>query len=430
MRRLIVVATLVCAAAFAQDLKSSDPKERAKAARELGKSGSDAIAQLAPLLKDPVSDVRIEAVRAIVTIGTQHSIDPLVAATRDNEPEIQLRATDGLVNFYLPGYVQTGLSRLTSSVRSRFDRENTQIIDPYVTPRPEVITSLGRLAKGGVSMDVRANAARALGILRGSAAVPDLIEALQSRDDAVLFESLIALQKIRDQSAGPRVIFLLRDLHERVQIAAIDTVGLLQAKEAVPDLHRVYDGASSDRVRRSALTSLSMLANPASRPYFQRAISDKNDNVRASAAEGFARLRSSVDRPMLIQAFNTEKKMPPRLALAFALVLLGNSDTAELTPLTYLVNTLNSRSYRNVAEPYLIEAARDEAVRNALYSYLKNSTREEKSGLARVFAASGDRNSIPQIEWMTKDPDHEVAQEAIRAMRILQARLNATERRR
>ena len=111
--------------------------------------------------------------------------------------------------------------------------------------------------------------------------------------------------------------------------------------------------------------------------------------------------------------------------LAFALVSLGSSATTELAPLSYLVNTLNSRSYRNVAEPYLIETARDEAVRNALYGYLKNSTREEKSGLARVLAASGDRNSLPQIEWMTKDPDPEVAQEAIRAMRILQARLNA-----
>jgi HEAT repeat protein len=427
MRRLIVLAGLLCAAAFAQDLKSTDPKERAKAARELGKSGSEAIAQLAPLLKDPVGDVRVEAVRAIVNIGTQHSLEPLATATRDNEPEVQLRATDGLVNFYLPGYVQSGLSRLTSSVRGRFDRENTQIIDPFVTPRPEVIASLGRLAKGGVSMDVRANAARALGILRGSAAVPDLIEALQSRDDNVLFESLIALQKIRDQSAGPRVIFLLRDLHERVQIAAIDTVGLLRAKQAVPDLHRVYDGASSDRVRRAALTSLSMLSNPASRSYFQKAISDKNDSVRASAAEGFARLKNAADRPMLEQSFNTEKKMPPRLALAFALVSLGNAETAELAPLTYLVHTLNSRSYRNVAEPYLVEAARAGAVRDALYGYLKDSTREEKSGLARVFAASGDNSSIPQLEWLTKDADPEVAQEAIRAMRILRARLSATE---
>ena len=54
-------------------------------------------------------------------------------------------------------------------------------------------------------MDARANAARALGILRGRKAVPDLVEALHSKNTDVIYESLVALQKIRDESAGPRV---------------------------------------------------------------------------------------------------------------------------------------------------------------------------------------------------------------------------------
>src|SRR5690349_17148022 len=198
--RSTALLLLLCLCASAQET-GGDAKQRAKAARELGKGGSEAIAQLTPMLKDPVNDVRIEAVRAIVGIGTQHSLDPLIAATRDNDPEVQLRATDGLVNFYMPGYVQTGLSKLTSSVRSRFDRENTQLVEPFVTVRPEVIEALGKLVRGGTSMDVRANAARAIGILRGRAAVPDLLEAIQTKDDNVIFESLIALQKIGDQSA-------------------------------------------------------------------------------------------------------------------------------------------------------------------------------------------------------------------------------------
>ena len=87
-------------------------------------------------------------------------------------------------------------------------------------------------------MESRANAARAVGILRGKEAIPDLLEALQTKDTEVLFESLIALQKIGDTSAGPRVVSLLRDLVERVQVAAIETVGLLKTREAVPDLQK------------------------------------------------------------------------------------------------------------------------------------------------------------------------------------------------
>ena len=222
-----------------QDLQSTEPKERIKAVRALRDSGSTAIATLTPLLSDPDRDVRLETVRSIVTIGTQHSLDPLVTATRDNDPEVQIRATDGLVNFYVPGYVATGVARFGSAVRGRFDRENRDVVDPWVTVRPEVIQALGKLTRGGASMESRANAARAVGILRGKEAIPDLLEALQTKDTEVLFETLIALQKIGDTTAGPRVVSLLRDLVERVQVAAIETVGLLKTREAVPDLQRV-----------------------------------------------------------------------------------------------------------------------------------------------------------------------------------------------
>jgi hypothetical protein len=58
-----------------------------------------------------------------------------------------------------------------------------------------------------------------------------------------------------------------------------------------------------------------------------------------------------------------------------------------------------------------------------LYVYLKNNTKEEKAGLARVLAVSGDRTSVAQLEPLTRDPDPDVAQEAIRAMRTLQSRV-------
>jgi hypothetical protein len=78
------------------------------------------------------------------------------------------------------------------------------------------VQALGTLVRSGANMEARANAARALGILRAKAAVPDLVAALRSKDKDtdVIFESLIALQKIRDESAAPGVAFLLRDLNQ------------------------------------------------------------------------------------------------------------------------------------------------------------------------------------------------------------------------
>src|SRR4051795_10359445 len=171
-----------------QDLQNADPKERAKAVRSLKDSGVDAIQRLTPLLTDTDRDVRLDVVRTIVTIGTQYSLDPLIAATRDNDAEIQIRAIDGLVNFYVPGYVQTGVGRFNAAVRSRFDHENRDVVDPWVTVRPDVISAIGKLASGGSSMESRASAARAIGILRGKTAVPDLLQSLQTKDTTVLYE--------------------------------------------------------------------------------------------------------------------------------------------------------------------------------------------------------------------------------------------------
>ena len=420
MRSYRVVLLLASATLLpAQDVRPKD-------VREMAKAGSSAIPQLQELLKNPDAEVRIEAVRQITEIGTAGSLDALIPATRDNDPEVQIRATDGLVNFYLPGYVRTGigasLRRAGTSIKGRFTDTNDQVIDPYVTVRPEVIDALGKLASGGGNMDARANAARALGILRGRKAVPDLVEALHTKNSDVMHESLVALQKIRDESAGPRVTFLLHDLDQKVQIAAIVTTGLLRDMDAVPELADVLKRARDAKVKRAALTAIAMLPSEKSRDLYAQYLHDKDDAMRAAAAEGYARLRNPADLPMLEKAWQDEGKTPPRLSLAFAQVMLGKTEIAEFSPLRYLIDELNSAAYKGEALPFLVELARDDRVRKALYGPLEAGTKDEKIGLAGVLARSGDRESIPHLEKLSNDKDADVAQEGLRSLRTLQAR--------
>jgi hypothetical protein len=70
-----------------------------------------------------------------------------------------------------------------------------------------------------------------------------------------------------------------------------------------------------------------------------------------------------------------------------------------------------------------VEAARDARVRTALYGPLQTGTKDEKIGLARVLARSGDRQSIAELQKLNNDTDSEVAQESLRAVRSLQARM-------
>jgi HEAT repeat protein len=409
---------------------SDDAKARAKAVRAYGKSGgSEIIPKLEPYLSDPDVDVRLDAVKAIVDIGTQRSLDPLIKACSDNDPEIQIRATDGLVNFYVPGYIKTGLTasirRVGSSIKAKLVDTNDLIIDPYIHPRPEVIMALGRIVSGGASIEARANAARAVGILRGREALPDLEQAVRSNDSDVIYEALIAIEKIRDPSAGPAIAYRLHDLKEKVQVAAIEATGLLQNRAATNDLRDVLDRSRNTKVKRAALTALAQMPDPQLHGVYLAYLNHKDEGLREAAAEGLGRLKDPADKGGLERAFNNENKTEPRLSIAFALVDYGQLGMAEFDPLRYLVNNLNSAAYRGVARAYITELARDPAVRQALYPVLKEPavTKDEKTGIADALAASGGQDAIAPLEALGQDQDSEVSEAGLRAVKNLRSRL-------
>ena len=428
MKRLLLLL-LPAVLTFAQDStpNSSDARQRARAVKAMGAQGQDAIPKIVPYLRDVDTAVRLEAVKALDDIGGPKTVDGLVEAARDNDPEIQIRAADGLVNVYLPGYLKTGISgtlrRAGDSIRAKFTDTNDQIIDAYVEVPLPVIQVLGRQARGGANFDSRANAARALGILRGQAAIPDLLEALNSKDGRLMYESLIALQKIRDPAAGPGVAFLLRDLDEKVRIAALQATGILRNQGAAPAVRDAIDHPLTAKSQREALSALAMIAEPADRGIFLRYLSDRDDGLRAAGAEGLARLKNSADRPAVEKAFEAERNAGARLSMAFAVVSLGNRQMSEFSPLQYLVNNLNIRANRSAAIAFLTELTRDMEVRQAIYPVLTHATRDEKTGISIVLSRSGERDSEPYLEEMLKDPDPEVMQEGTRSLRTLRTRV-------
>jgi len=416
-RRLLLLA---CIAPF---VFAQTPKDVRAAAKE----GN--ITKLAAYLDARSLDTRIETVKELVALGGKDSIDPLIRATNDADPEVQIRATDGLVNFYLPGYVKQGIGstlvRAGATIRAKFGDTNNQVIDPFVTVRPEVIGALGKLARGGASLDARANACRAIGILRGDAALDPLIEALHTKDNNVMYEALIAIQKLRDPAAGPRIVFLLRDLDDRVQMAAIETAGLLRATGGLPTLRDIVSSPRNSKVERAALFAISNMPGPEDRALFQRQLASKDDRLRAAAAEGLGRIKNPADEPALEKLWHEEDKMAPRLAAAFGLVLEGKLELGDDAPFRYLINTLNSAVWQQTAYAYLVEASREPRVLAALYGPIgqTGSPRDERIWLARVLAASGDTGTVPVLEKTSQDEDKDVAQEGLRALRSLKARL-------
>jgi len=134
-------------------------------------------------------------------------------------------------------------------------------------------------------------------------------------------------------------------------------------------------------------------------------------------------MRNPADTATIDAVYKDEDKTSPRLSQAFALVMEGQAQLSEFSPLQYLINTLNSAAYAGEAFPLLVEAARLPAIRSLLYQPIQSGTRDEKIYLARVLAASGDAEALPYLQKVSQDADSQVAGEGLKALRELRQRL-------
>lgn len=426
--QLVTCGLLACGLLAAQTEDKFDAKQRIARIHDLGKRDKSAIPALSQYLQDSDRSIRVEAVKAIVKIGTEESLSPLATATRDHDPEVQILATDGLTNYYLPGYVVKGgltssLSRGMRQMKSFFSSRNDQIIDADVKIRPDVGEALANEISGGGSTDARSNAALAAGILRDEAAVPALEQVLHAKDSQLIFESLVALQKIHDLSAGPAAASAAHDLDDRVQATALETVGVLHSVQSAPDVRTALANARNIRIRRAALEALAMLAVPTDRSTFQQYLGEQDAELRASALEGLGRIREPEDYPAIQDAYNEkDADWKIHLAAAFALVNEGKVDTSEFSPLLYLVENLDLKGHANAASAYLDELARRENVRAALFPLVATASKDQKIALCSIFAHSRSDDVIQELNTLAKDIDPDVALAASKALRIAQSR--------
>ncbi|MBV8808555.1 MAG: HEAT repeat domain-containing protein [Acidobacteriaceae bacterium] len=423
--RLAGWAVLIPFITRAQNQEGYTTKQRIETIRNLGKRDYTVIPTLAGYLGDQDREIRIEAVNAIVRIDTEHSLDALIQATHDKDAEVQIKATDGIVNAYLPGYVKSGLSgsvtRSVRQVKSYFSNRNDQVVEQGVIVRPDVAEALAEEIGGGADIDARSNAARAAGILRAQPAVPALINATHSRDSQMISECLVALQKIHDPSAGPGISFLAGDLDERVQIAALETIGMLRSLSSAPNVRSALEHGRDAKVRRAALESLAMLGIPGNRPVFQKWVQSSDPEMRAAALEGLGRIREPEDYPVIEAAYNdSDADSRVHLAAAFALASEGKMDTSEFSPLPYLFENLDNRKNSTIATAYLTELARRQGTRAALAKLIPEAMKDQKIALCSILAQSHAPDAVPVLTSLTKDIDPDVAFAASRALRTVQ----------
>lgn len=406
-------------------LKSPDAKVRIKAAREMAKSGDlSVVGPLADALNDSNSDVRREIILALAQFRQPQALDGLIKGTKDADPEVRTVAVRCLVGQYTGEIPTAGFTGFVKKqwrrTRGHFEEDNTKI-DPGLVVDPKTVPALQQTVNDTQSIEAARLAAWGLGVLLAKSAVPDLVKAAHSQDDELARQALHALQKIKDTSAGPQVVDLLDAPDEDVRRDAAVTVGVLKATEAQPKLESIYQDNSNNKNREKAIEGLAYLGQPSSAPVFLKALWSEDASIRASAAEGLARVGDTKNLTDVQKEYAVEKDNNVKLALLFAKCAMG--DTNELGN---LVDELNSRLRGDNAQTYLVELARKNDFLVKLYPYLDSRDNEVRRRLCIVLMYDGDQGNVQQLERLTHDNNGDVATTALRALRAIRARPAST----
>ena len=246
------------------DLKNPDAPRRLDAARDLGLAKTvSAIPALLPLAEDPDSQVRRQVGVTLEQMNDITVLPGLVRLTADGEPDIRERSVQALVNLHLsrPAGPTAALVKLGSLINPWSDQHAETIVEPDVPVDASVVTAL-RARMADSEDRIRRDASHGLGILRGEAAIPELLLAIgQDRDPLVRFEAVRALRKIGDASTGDRLCRCSTSTWT-ASAAGHATLGMLKYPGAVPELTRICEesnrpiGPARLRCRRSPISAI------------------------------------------------------------------------------------------------------------------------------------------------------------------------------
>ena len=402
-------------------LKSKKAGDRRKAAGELGETLSR---EATPLLLGAVGDKDPEVRRAVVKslgmIRDPGAVTMLLTVLEDGVPEVRREAIIALVNLYTEQDASFFLTREAKRLYARLNPfsgpvpSDDTVIEPDVKVAPAVIDGIAECLRDS-NREVRFYAANALGVLRGKAAIPKMVEGMNGAEPNLQIAILRSFYKIRDRSVAGEIQPYLLNTNKKVRNEAILTLGLFKSLEALPQLQTLYDQNPGRDVRLNCLEAMALIGDSGSLPVFRRHLSDGGPKYRQFAAEGIGRAGDASVAEDVSRAFLAEKKPAPRLAMSFALYNLGRKEHLD-----QMVAALKERLIHQQALAYLLELKT--RVSPDLVNYLNDSNPVIRRRLCLTLGMIGDGASARSLRPLLLDNDPEVVSEASRALRRIGAR--------
>jgi len=423
-------------------LKSPNSGTRRDAAHKLGERrvrnqlAVEALAVTAR--KDEEHEVRAEAVQSLGMIKDFSALPEMLDALKDQHPEVRRIAIKALVAMYTEHDIDFITNRRAgwNLFNPFLDTSDHEIVEPYVSVEPLIVTGIGEAARGDRDRDVRVSAVRALGVLRGTAAIPQLADTL-SADQDLRIEVLRAFIKIGDQSAGPHLIPFFRDSDQKVRTQAMVAAGMLKYKPGVEPLLAVYGLGPEkkgtfkivgERVKgglaylpprdEAALWALSLIGDEKAEQTFVENLGDKDADRRQYAIEGLARIADPRYQDQISRLVLTEKNGDVKLAEYWALYKM-----ASTTNIQFIVRKLET-DQEGQARAYLMESNSPAD----LFPYIQSSSKEVRQKVIEILGRIGDQETIKELEPIVRTSSAATADTATVAIKRIEWRMSGRPR--
>jgi HEAT repeat protein len=423
-------------------LKSPNPGTRRDAAHKLGERrvrnqlAVEALAVAAR--KDEDREVRAEALQSLGMIKDFSALPEMLDALKDQHSDVRRVAIRSLVALYTEHDIEFITNRRVgwNLFNPFLDTNDHEIVEPYITIEPLIVTSIGESARGDRERDVRISAIRALGVLRGTIAIPLLADAL-SADQDLRIEVLRAFIKIGDQSAGPYMIPFFRDSDHKVRTQAMVAAGMLKYKPAAEPLLSVYGLGPEkkgtlikvgERVKggfaylpqrdEAALWALSLIGDEKAEQTFVENMTDKDPDRRQYAIEGLARIADPRYQDQISRLVLTEKNNDVKLAEYWALYKMGSTSNVQ-----FVVRKLDT-DQEGQARAYLMESTSPAD----LFPYIRSSSKEIRQKVIEILGRIGDQETIKELEPVVRTSSASTADTATVAIKRIEWRMSGRPR--
>ncbi|HEV8488000.1 MAG TPA: HEAT repeat domain-containing protein [Blastocatellia bacterium] len=423
-------------------LKSPNIGTRSDAARKLGERrvrNQLAVESLSiAVRKDEAAEVRAEAVQALGKIKDFAAVPDMISALKDTDPSVRPRAVWSLVALYTEHDIDFITNRREgwNLFNPFLDTRDHEVIEPYQAVDPSIIRGLGESARGDRERDVRIASIRALGVLRGWGAIPQLAEAL-SADQDVRIEVIRTFIKIGDPTAGQYLIPFFHDSNQKVRTQAMVAAGLLKFRPAVAPLLSVYGlgpekkGPVSKVTRavkgvfthnpprdEAALWALSLIGDDRAEQTFVENIDDKNAMRRQYAFDGLARIAEKRYLDQISRLVLTEGDADVKLAQHWALYRMGSRPNIQ-----YLIHDLDT-DREEQARQYLMEIEDP----SDLYPYIQSNSKVVRRRIIEILGRIGDQSTIKELEPVARSSGAETSDFATLAIKRIEWRMNGRPR--